>query len=475
MGRTSARLLGLATFVAAPALLASLAGCNGDTTDLFGSGTGGAGGAGASTSSKSTTTIASTSVTTTTTVATTTGSSMPGCGNGLVDGTDQCDGFDLDGQTCASLGFEGGGLDCSASCTFDTSGCQGAATCNGTLEPGEECDGQNLNGASCTNFGFTNPAGLACNNCQLDPGNCKPTCGDNNLEDGEACDDGNKNAGDGCSPTCTIEMPTGNGATCATAIPVALAIGSQSTAGSTMGGGAHTPSTCQGGDGPDRVYAVTPQSSGFLTATLPRANANFDSMLWISTSCAAAQIQDVTCADSYDAATGQSLDGGEIVSLRVQAGTTYYVFVDTWAANASGNYQLQLNLSAGTCADPVPIALEPGSSMTFLGSNNNILPADQGSCGGAPGGEVTYRLTPTFTDGIGISTDTNQTNFNAALYARTTCASAQSELGCSNQAGNAQESINVNGMVGTSIFVKIDGSQSGGGNAFGNYALKMNP
>ncbi|MCH8148680.1 MAG: hypothetical protein IH987_11895 [Planctomycetes bacterium] len=32
-----------------------------------------------------------------------------------------------------------------------------------------------------------------------------PTCGDGNLDAGEACDDGNVVDGDGCSATCTLE------------------------------------------------------------------------------------------------------------------------------------------------------------------------------------------------------------------------------------------------------------------------------
>ena len=37
-------------------------------------------------------------------------------------------------------------------------------------------------------------------------------CGDGVMEDGEECDDGNTAANDGCSPTCTIEVPVcGNG------------------------------------------------------------------------------------------------------------------------------------------------------------------------------------------------------------------------------------------------------------------------
>jgi len=46
------------------------------------------------------------------------------CGNGIVDGSDQCDGADLDGQTCLGLGYTlGGTLTCTSGCAFETSGC----------------------------------------------------------------------------------------------------------------------------------------------------------------------------------------------------------------------------------------------------------------------------------------------------------------------------------------------------------------
>lgn len=44
------------------------------------------------------------------------------CGNGVVESGEQCD-FYLNGATCGDLGYPGGTLACSASCTFDPSGC----------------------------------------------------------------------------------------------------------------------------------------------------------------------------------------------------------------------------------------------------------------------------------------------------------------------------------------------------------------
>jgi hypothetical protein len=45
------------------------------------------------------------------------------CGNNIKEEGEECDGTDLGGATCRSLGFTGGTLSCSASCNFNTSDC----------------------------------------------------------------------------------------------------------------------------------------------------------------------------------------------------------------------------------------------------------------------------------------------------------------------------------------------------------------
>ena len=43
---------------------------------------------------------------------------------GAINPEEQCDGANLNGQTCVTLGYERGTLTCSAACAFNTSGCQ---------------------------------------------------------------------------------------------------------------------------------------------------------------------------------------------------------------------------------------------------------------------------------------------------------------------------------------------------------------
>lgn len=115
------------------------------------------------------------------------------CGNGTIDGSEQCDGKALDGADCRSLGFAAGELACGDDCDFDVSGCrgEGPACGDGQVEGTEQCDGAELGGQSCEGLGF--PSGtLACNaDCTFDSSMCgggAAVCGDGNADAGEACD-----------------------------------------------------------------------------------------------------------------------------------------------------------------------------------------------------------------------------------------------------------------------------------------------
>ena len=129
----------------------------------------------------------------------------PACGDGTVDAGEQCD----DGNTDAGDG-------CDATCQNEV-----PAVCgNGAVEAGEACDDGNA------------VAGDGCDACQIEircqivddcnagqvcaGGFCVDggECGNGLLEGAEQCDDGNREAGDGCDATCQTEVPApvcGNG------------------------------------------------------------------------------------------------------------------------------------------------------------------------------------------------------------------------------------------------------------------------
>lgn len=130
-------------------------------------------------------------------------SAGPACGNGVVEDSEQCDGNDLGGSSCESLGFAGGTLMCTDNCTLDSSGCinEGGAVCgDGQLEGSEQCDGNDLGGETCMSLGF-DMGQLACDqNCGFDTSGCSNqggVCGDNIVDPGEDCD-GNNLDGESC-------------------------------------------------------------------------------------------------------------------------------------------------------------------------------------------------------------------------------------------------------------------------------------
>jgi cysteine-rich repeat protein len=435
-------------------------GGQGGATVATSGGPGGAGGTGGST---------------TTSTGSTSSSTGSGCGDGVKQPGEQCDNLDFGPENCTSFNFSNPvGLACTGACMVDSSGCM--ATCDGQkLESGETCDGAFLNGHTCFDLGFSKSNGVKCTACLLDGAGCTATCGDGKLEPTEQCDDANTTSGDGCDAACHTESTVGT--TCATAIPVTIGLGAQDVSGSTVNGGFHTASTCTS-DAPDRVYAVTVTANGFLTANLVRAQTTFNSVLYTGTGCSDANANPtILCNDSYDPQFQSNLNGGEVVSIRVQANQIVYLFVDGFSAGDKGNYQIHFDLSSGTdCNDPVPIPLEVGTPMEVRGSSTNLLPTLQGSCGGAPGGQVVYAVTRAVSGPLATDTVAAYTNYNSVLYARSTCADTLTELACSNNGGTAAESIsiaNVSGGMATYVFV--DGSQTGGGNASGNYGLTFTP
>lgn len=148
------------------------------------------------------------------------------CGDGIVDGTEECD----DGNTTNGDGCDN---NCKFSClstdkTRDCTPkdvCQGKGTCDDTkhvcstptpLADGTSCGtGLVCKGGVCT--------GALCGNGKIDPGEeCDPpdgvtcdatchkivaaVCGNSKRETGEQCDDGNTTNLDGCSAKCQFEQ-----------------------------------------------------------------------------------------------------------------------------------------------------------------------------------------------------------------------------------------------------------------------------
>jgi len=169
-------------------------------------------------------------------------------------------------------------------------------------------------------------------------------CGNNVIDSGEQCDDGNTTPGDGCSATCQNENPKDCPGT-------ALTVGASGTVvvtNTTVGGNDTFTNTAPGGGctagakpGDDLVYAVTATTDGTMWAKLDAAYA--ESLLHVRTACPAGPPAQIACDSSASAGT-------TIVSFPVQQGHTYYVAVDSYDST-SGTFTLTLAMNS--CGDGI--------------------------------------------------------------------------------------------------------------------------
>jgi len=122
------------------------------------------------------------------------------CGDGHLETEEECDGTDLGGATCQSLNYYGGTLACASDCTWDRTSCEAAGRCgDGTIQTssGETCDGTNLDSQTCVSQGYYGGTLACAANCSWDRISCEVAgrCGDGTIQasNGETCDGANLN------------------------------------------------------------------------------------------------------------------------------------------------------------------------------------------------------------------------------------------------------------------------------------------
>jgi hypothetical protein len=119
-----------------------------------------------------------------------------GCGNGVLDDDEECDGTDFGWESCQTRGFLAGELTCNEACEIETDGCVMESICGDGIITGEEdceggvggetCESLELGTGTlgCTDDCFWNADGCSCKglgeSCSVDwtnpgaIGNCCP-------------------------------------------------------------------------------------------------------------------------------------------------------------------------------------------------------------------------------------------------------------------------------------------------------------
>ena len=92
------------------------------------------------------------------------------CGDGIINGGEECDGAALGGETCVSQGADGGVLGCNSDCTFDVDECVGCG--NDDQDPGEDCDGNDFGGTTCVALGFDGGTPTCTAACEIVTDSC---------------------------------------------------------------------------------------------------------------------------------------------------------------------------------------------------------------------------------------------------------------------------------------------------------------
>ncbi|HWB76506.1 MAG TPA: lamin tail domain-containing protein [Nannocystaceae bacterium] len=129
-------------------------------------------------------------------------SACPVCGNDVVEPGEACDGA-VEGTSCVDLGWFAGELSCSNDCTIDEAQCTSCG--NGSIDDGEACDGLAL--PSCEDSGYVGGTTSCSASCELDVSQCG-FCGDGFVNANEECEVGQVRDFCSCTDACTIDDAT---------------------------------------------------------------------------------------------------------------------------------------------------------------------------------------------------------------------------------------------------------------------------
>jgi len=183
-----------------------------------------------------------------------------------------------------------------------------------------------------------------------------PVCGNNTVETGEQCDDGNTTAGDGCSGTCQVEVGSAANDACATPTTVGDGRLTFNNLGATTDGAADPLCSFfnRSQVESDLWYVYTASCTG--TAVFSLCGSDFDTKLAVYNGTGCPSGSPAACSDD-DCGTGVENTQSRI-ELAVTAGQPYTLRVGAYdTARGAGEMTIACNVDA--CATSVNNCLTP--------------------------------------------------------------------------------------------------------------------
>jgi Abnormal spindle-like microcephaly-assoc'd, ASPM-SPD-2-Hydin len=229
---------------------------------------------------------------------------------------------------------------------------------------------------------------------------------------------------------------------------------------------------CAAGGGNDVVYSFTPSQGGVYTIGVTPIDPT-DLSLYVITDCANPA---GTCVAG---ANVQGFNRGEVVTPTLNAGTRYFIVVDTVNPDPNAG-RFHLSLRSGrpandTCASATVIdtsRLPFSASGTTFGASNDIDPGTScfTSVLSTRGPDVVFQFTPADTQ-LYIVDVTPSGNYDTSVYITTDCATAFDCITADFGGPGSTEEIRHSLAAGTTYFIVVDGF---GGDA-GDFAFSLTP
>jgi len=210
--------------------------------------------------------------------------------------------------------------------------CADQATCgDGFISGDEQCD-----------------IGIFPDGCDPDTSFCDtdcnctefPVCGDGQITGFEFCDQSAVPTGCGAAEEC-IGCSFCVADPCAVVTPIGA--GGGTFQGTTPGTGNSGIRGSCGGSGSEDTYSWTPDASGL--ARIETCGSSFDTVLHVRRDACGLDGVEVACNDDSCGLSSR-------VQFNVQAGTTYYIYVDGFSFGGSGAYRLTVTPPGGIYGSP---------------------------------------------------------------------------------------------------------------------------